>query len=64
MLCYVMLCYRSDIYYCFQAIGSRNLLKSVAQQRQAQQQELQALITEKKIQLERLGSNMQIMWAI
>ncbi|KAK2162869.1 hypothetical protein LSH36_90g05001 [Paralvinella palmiformis] len=36
------------------AIGSRNLLKSVAQQRQAQQQELQALITEKKIQLERL----------
>ena len=36
-----------------QAIGSRNLLKSVAKQREAQQQQLQALITEKKMQLER-----------
>ncbi|KAM6932257.1 intraflagellar transport protein 20 homolog isoform 1-T1 [Lycodopsis pacificus] len=36
-----------------QAIGARNLLKSVAKQREAQQQQLQALITEKKMQLER-----------
>ena len=36
------------------AIGSRNLLKSIAKQREAQQQQLQALITEKKMQLERL----------
>lgn len=37
----------------FQAIGARNLLKSVAKQREAQQQQLQALIAEKKMQLER-----------
>ncbi|ELU03863.1 hypothetical protein CAPTEDRAFT_161168 [Capitella teleta] len=36
------------------AIGSRNLLKSVTKQREAQQQQLLALITEKKVQLERL----------
>ncbi|UYV61294.1 IFT20 [Cordylochernes scorpioides] len=36
------------------AIGSRNLLKSVAKHREFQQQQLQALITEKKLQLERL----------
>jgi len=36
------------------AIGSRNLLKSVAKQREAQQQQLHALLTEKKMQLERL----------
>ncbi|XP_064652523.1 intraflagellar transport protein 20 homolog [Lineus longissimus] len=36
------------------AIGSRNLLKSMAKQREAQQQQLQALIAEKKMQLERL----------
>ncbi|CAM2104048.1 unnamed protein product [Caretta caretta] len=35
------------------AIGARNLLKSIAKQREAQQQQLQALITEKKMQLER-----------
>ncbi|XP_026853545.1 intraflagellar transport protein 20 homolog isoform X3 [Electrophorus electricus] len=35
------------------AIGARNLLKSVAKQREAQQQQLQALIAEKKMQLER-----------
>lgn len=35
------------------AIGARNLLKSVAKQREAQQQQLQALISEKKMQLER-----------
>ncbi|XP_033117698.1 intraflagellar transport protein 20 homolog [Anneissia japonica] len=35
------------------AIGSRNLLKSIAKQRQAQQQQLHALIAEKKMQLER-----------
>ncbi|XP_060549179.1 intraflagellar transport protein 20 homolog isoform X1 [Pantherophis guttatus] len=34
------------------AIGARNLLKSIAKQREAQQQQLQALITEKKTQLE------------
>ncbi|XP_015917279.2 intraflagellar transport protein 20 homolog [Parasteatoda tepidariorum] len=36
------------------AIGSRNLLKSITKQREAQQQQLQALIIEKKLQLERL----------
>nr|XP_058903358.1 intraflagellar transport protein 20 homolog isoform X1 [Kogia breviceps]XP_058903359.1 intraflagellar transport protein 20 homolog isoform X1 [Kogia breviceps]XP_058903360.1 intraflagellar transport protein 20 homolog isoform X1 [Kogia breviceps]XP_058903361.1 intraflagellar transport protein 20 homolog isoform X1 [Kogia breviceps]XP_058903362.1 intraflagellar transport protein 20 homolog isoform X1 [Kogia breviceps] len=36
------------------AIGARNLLKSIAKQREAQQQQLQALIAEKKMQLERL----------
>ncbi|KAK9412472.1 intraflagellar transport protein 20 like [Crotalus adamanteus] len=35
------------------AIGARNLLKSIAKQREAQQQQLQALIAEKKTQLER-----------
>ncbi|XP_002730389.1 intraflagellar transport protein 20 homolog [Saccoglossus kowalevskii] len=35
------------------AIGSRNLLKSIAKQREAQQQQFQALIAEKKTQLER-----------
>ncbi|CAM4553235.1 intraflagellar transport protein 20 homolog [Siphateles boraxobius] len=35
------------------AIGARNLLKSVEKQREAQQQQLQALIAEKKMQLER-----------
>ncbi|CAI5677665.1 unnamed protein product [Oreochromis niloticus] len=34
------------------AIGARNLLTSVAKQREAQQQQLQALIAEKKMQLE------------
>ncbi|XP_064612956.1 intraflagellar transport protein 20 homolog [Liolophura sinensis] len=36
------------------AIGARNLLKSMAKQREAQEQQLQALIIEKKMQLERL----------
>merc|ERR1739844_778007 len=36
------------------AIGARNLLKSIAKQRESQQQQLQALITEKRMQLERL----------
>ena len=40
--------------FCLQAIGSRNLLKSVAKQREAQQQQLHALIAEKRMQLERL----------
>ncbi|PKK22521.1 intraflagellar transport 20 [Columba livia] len=35
------------------AIGARNLLKSMAKQREAQEQQLQALIAEKKMQLER-----------
>ncbi|XP_064206163.1 intraflagellar transport protein 20 homolog isoform X2 [Anguilla rostrata] len=35
------------------AIGARNLLKSVAKQREAQQMQLQALIAEKTMQLER-----------
>ncbi|GAB5580750.1 intraflagellar transport protein 20 homolog [Prionailurus iriomotensis] len=35
------------------AIGARNLLKSIAKQREAQQQQLRALIAEKKMQLER-----------
>ncbi|KAK6184227.1 hypothetical protein SNE40_002072 [Patella caerulea] len=36
------------------AIGARNLLKSIAKQRESHQQQLRALITEKKMQLERL----------
>lgn len=36
------------------AIGSRNLLKSMEKQREAQQQQLLALLGEKKMQLERL----------
>ncbi|CAH2219829.1 intraflagellar transport 20 homolog [Pelobates cultripes] len=35
------------------AIGARNLLRSIAKQREAQQQQLYALIAEKKMQLER-----------
>ncbi|NWZ65816.1 IFT20 protein, partial [Acrocephalus arundinaceus] len=35
------------------AIGARNLLKSIAKQREAQEQQLQALIAENKMQLER-----------
>ncbi|XP_015736587.1 intraflagellar transport protein 20 homolog isoform X2 [Coturnix japonica] len=35
------------------AIGARNLLKSIAKQREAQEQQLRALIAEKKMQLER-----------
>ncbi|XP_031553214.1 intraflagellar transport protein 20 homolog [Actinia tenebrosa] len=35
------------------AIGSRNLLKSIAKQRESQQQQLRALIAEKRTQLER-----------
>uniref|UniRef100_A0A8D2IS06 Intraflagellar transport 20 n=1 Tax=Urocitellus parryii TaxID=9999 RepID=A0A8D2IS06_UROPR len=34
------------------AIGAQNLFKSIAKQREAQQQQLQALIAEKKMQLE------------
>lgn len=36
------------------AIGARNLLKSVAKQREAEEQQLQALIIEKSMELERL----------
>ncbi|KAG7161842.1 intraflagellar transport protein 20 homolog [Homarus americanus] len=36
------------------AIGSRNLIKSMSKQREAQQQQLLALIGEKKLELERL----------
>ncbi|XP_072285852.1 intraflagellar transport protein 20 homolog isoform X1 [Pyxicephalus adspersus] len=36
-----------------EAIGARNLLKSIAKQREARQQQLHALIAEKKMQLER-----------
>ncbi|XP_023661063.1 intraflagellar transport protein 20 homolog [Paramormyrops kingsleyae] len=35
------------------AIGARNVLKSVAKQRETQQQQIQGLIAEKKMQLER-----------
>ncbi|NXL55831.1 IFT20 protein, partial [Chordeiles acutipennis] len=35
------------------AIGARNVLKSMSKQREAQEQQLQALIAEKKMQLER-----------
>jgi len=36
------------------AIGSRNLLKSISKQREAQQEQLKALIVEKRMELERL----------
>lgn len=35
------------------AIGARNHLKSIAKERESQKQQLQALIAEKKMQLER-----------
>ncbi len=35
------------------AIGARNHLKSISKEREAQKQQLQALIAEKKMQLER-----------
>lgn len=38
------------------AIGARNHLKSVAKEREAQKQQLKALIAEKKLQLERYQS--------
>ena len=37
------------------AIGARNLLKSYAKQREAQQEQLRALIVEKKTELDRLN---------
>ncbi|CAI8023478.1 Intraflagellar transport protein 20 homolog [Geodia barretti] len=36
------------------AIGARNLLKSIARERDSQKQQLQALLIEKKMELERL----------
>ena len=38
---------------CLQAIGARNMLKSYAKQREAQQEQLRALIVEKKSELDR-----------
>ena len=35
------------------AIGARNLLKSIAREREAQKQQLHALLAEKKMELER-----------
>lgn len=49
---FVMFIYITSVII-LQAIGARNLLKSVEKQREAQQQQLQALIAEKKMQLER-----------
>ena len=42
-----------------QAIGARNLLKSMAKQRESQQQQLVGLIHEKKTQLERYRIQLQ-----
>ena len=36
-----------------QAIGARNLIKSMAKQREAQQEQLHAMVAEKRMQLER-----------
>eukprot|EP00050_Salpingoeca_kvevrii_P015699 m.49267 g.49267 ORF g.49267 m.49267 type:complete len:83 (-) comp6467_c0_seq1:118-366(-) len=47
-----------------QAVGARNLLKSVAKQREAEQQQLQAIITEKQAQLERLRVQYQSLLAV
>ena len=38
------------------AIGARNLLKSIARERESQKQQLQALLIEKKMELERYNS--------
>lgn len=38
------------------AIGARNLLKSIARERESQKQQLQALLIEKKMELERYDS--------
>lgn len=38
------------------AIGARNLLKSIAREREAQKQQLQALLIEKKMELERYAT--------
>lgn len=40
------------------AIGARNHLKSIAKERESQKQQLQALIAEKKMQLERLSCSL------
>ena len=40
-----------------QAIGARNHIKSIAKERESQKQQLQLLIAEKKIQLERYNGN-------
>ena len=42
------------------AIGARNHLKSIAKERDSQKQQLQALIAEKKMQLERCVEAMQL----
>ena len=42
-----------SLVFLLQAIGARNQLKSIAKQRESQKQQLQALIAEKKMQLER-----------
>ncbi|XP_038014035.1 intraflagellar transport protein 20 homolog isoform X1 [Motacilla alba alba] len=44
------------------AIGARNLLKSIAKQREAQEQQLQALIAEKKMQLESPTCSKGVSW--
>lgn len=49
----VLFIHITSIIIILQAIGARNLLKSVEKQREAQQQQLQSLIAEKKMQLER-----------
>ena len=38
------------------AIGARNLLKSYAKQRESQQEQLRALVVEKKTELDRLNT--------
>ena len=38
------------------AIGARNLLKSYAKQRESEQEQLRALIVEKKTELDRLST--------
>lgn len=42
------------------AIGARNHLKSIAKERDAQKQQLKALIAEKKIQLERYFIHLKV----
>ena len=44
-----------------QAIGARNHIKSIAKDRESQKQQLQVLIAEKKVQLERFAHH-SYMW--
>lgn len=43
----------SNAFYLLQGVGCRNKLKSIAKERESQKQQLQSMIAEKKMELER-----------